>query len=95
VGFCLYYLFIDFLFFLRLYSWFTASLVMHAGTLPTEQDALIIGKIKDLYSVDEHGTLRRHVFLSINSALVIDRKPLADRVNEDHTVYIFQALTAG
>jgi molybdopterin synthase sulfur carrier subunit len=47
------------------------------------------------YILDEHGALRRHVNLSINDAIVIDRKTLSDRVQDDATVYIFQALSGG
>ena len=47
------------------------------------------------YVLDERGALRRHVNLSINDALVIDRKTLSDRVPECGTVYIFQALSGG
>ena len=47
------------------------------------------------YIVDEHGALRRHVRLSINNTLVIDRKTLSDHVPEDGTLFIFQALSGG
>ena len=47
------------------------------------------------YVLDEHGALRRHVSLSINEAIVVDRKTLSDRVPVDGTVYIFQALSGG
>ena len=47
------------------------------------------------YILDERGALRRHVNLSINDAQVIDRKTLADRVPEDGTLFIFQALSGG
>ncbi|MCW9030373.1 MAG: MoaD/ThiS family protein [Gammaproteobacteria bacterium] len=47
------------------------------------------------YILDEHGTLRRHVNLSINDTVVIDKKTLSDRVQDDGTVYIFQALSGG
>lgn len=47
------------------------------------------------YIIDERGALRRHVNLSINDTVVIDRKSLSDRVPEDGTVYIFQALSGG
>lgn len=47
------------------------------------------------YVLDERGALRRHVNLSINDTLLIDRKTLADRVPEDGTVFIFQALSGG
>jgi len=47
------------------------------------------------YVLDERGSLRRHVKLSINDTLVVDRHALSDRVPEDATVYIFQALSGG
>lgn len=47
------------------------------------------------YVLDERGALRRHVNLSINDSIVIDRKRLSDRVPENGTVYIFQALSGG
>jgi sulfur-carrier protein len=47
------------------------------------------------YILDEHGALRRHVNLSINDTIVIDKKSLSDYVKEDETVYIFQALSGG
>ncbi len=47
------------------------------------------------YVMDEHGALRRHVSLSINDTLVVDRKSLRDQVPEDGTVYLFQALSGG
>ena len=47
------------------------------------------------YVLDEHGALRRHVRLSIDDTVVIDRKALSDRVQENGTVYIFQALSGG
>ena len=47
------------------------------------------------YILDERGALRRHVNLSINDTVVIDRKTLSDHVPEDGVVYIFQALSGG
>ncbi len=47
------------------------------------------------YVLDEQGALRRHVNLSINDALVIDRKTLSDRVEDNDIMYIFQALSGG
>ncbi len=47
------------------------------------------------YVLDESGALRRHVSLSVNDTLVIDRKTLSDHVPEEGTVYIFQALSGG
>jgi sulfur carrier protein ThiS len=47
------------------------------------------------YVLDEHGALRRHVVISLNDSIVIDRKTLSERVPEDATLYIFQALSGG
>jgi hypothetical protein len=47
------------------------------------------------YVLDEQGALRRHVKLCINDNIVIDKKTLSDRVPDDGTVYIFQALSGG
>jgi hypothetical protein len=47
------------------------------------------------YIVDEHGALRRHVNLCVNDSVVIDKNKLSDKVPDDATVYIFQALSGG
>lgn len=47
------------------------------------------------YILDERGALRRHVKLCINDTIVIDRKGLSDRVQDNDTVFIFQALSGG
>jgi hypothetical protein len=47
------------------------------------------------YLLDERGALRRHVNISVNGTTVIDKKTLSDRVPDDGTLYIFQALTGG
>jgi sulfur-carrier protein len=47
------------------------------------------------YVLDEQGALRRHVNLCINETIVIDKKTLSDRVPDDATVYVFQALSGG
>lgn len=47
------------------------------------------------YVLDEQGALRRHVKLCINDTILIDRKNLTDRVQDDDTLFIFQALSGG
>ncbi len=47
------------------------------------------------YVLDDNGALRRHVNISINEQLMIDKTTLSDRVPEHATVYIFQALSGG
>lgn len=70
-------------------------------TAPPGSVAEVISAVNDLapgfsdYILDEHGALRRHVVISVNESIVIDRKALSDQVSEDGTVYIFQALSGG
>lgn len=70
-------------------------------TVPTGSVAEILHAINEIapgftdYVLDEHGALRRHVNVCINETIVIDRKKLSDRVQDDGTVYIFQALSGG
>lgn len=70
-------------------------------TVPAGSVADIVRAINEMapgftdYVLDEQGALRRHVNLSINDSLVIDKKTLSDRVQDDGTVYIFQALSGG
>jgi hypothetical protein len=70
-------------------------------TVPAGSVAEILNEINDIapgftdYVLDEHGALRRHVNLSINDSIVIDRKKLSDYVQDDATVFIFQALSGG
>ena len=47
------------------------------------------------YIVDERGVLRQHVNVCINDTFVVDRNTLSDCVNDDVTVFIFQALSGG
>ncbi len=47
------------------------------------------------YVLNDYGAQRRHVLISINDNLIVDRNALTDRVAEDGTVYIFQALSGG
>lgn len=47
------------------------------------------------YVLDEHGALRKHVNVSVNNAVVVDKKTLTDFVSDDSTLFIFQALSGG
>lgn len=70
-------------------------------TVPAGPVAEVLNAINDIapgftdYVLDDHGALRRHVNLCINDTIVIDRKKLSDYVQDDETVYIFQALSGG
>ncbi|GGG55176.1 hypothetical protein GCM10011403_10310 [Pseudohongiella nitratireducens] len=69
--------------------------------VPTGSVASVLAEINNLapgfldYILDERGALRRHVNISVNDTIVIDKKTLSDRVPDDGTVYIFQALSGG
>ena len=84
----------------HLYRFFP-QLANRTITVPAGSVAEILQAINEIapgftdYILDEHGALRRHVNLSINDSLVIDRKTLSDRVKDNGTVYIFQALSGG
>ena len=84
----------------HLYRFFPA-LENRTISVPSGSVAEILRSINDFapgftdYVLDERGALRRHVNLSINDMIVIDRKTLSDHVPEEAVVYIFQALSGG
>jgi sulfur-carrier protein len=84
----------------HLYRFFP-QLKNHEITVPAGSVAELITAINEIapgftdYVLDEHGTLRRHVNVSINNTLVIDKVKLSDRIPENATVYIFQSLSGG
>lgn len=47
------------------------------------------------YVLDERGALRRHVALSVDGRVVVDRNNLSDWVSDTSVVHVFQALTGG
>ncbi|MBK6742266.1 MAG: MoaD/ThiS family protein [Hydrogenophilales bacterium] len=84
----------------HLYRFFPA-LESRTITAPAGSVAEVLRAVDELapgfsdYIVDERGALRRHVNLSINDTIVIDRRNLSDRVPEGATLFIFQALSGG
>lgn len=80
---------------------FFPTLENRAIQVPAGSVAEVLRAVNDIapgftdYVLDENGALRRHVNLSVNDTLVIDRKNLSDHVPDDGTVYIFQALSGG
>lgn len=84
----------------HLYRFFP-QLEDQAVTVPAGSVKEALHAVNDLapgftdYVLDDHGALRRHVNMGINDAIVIDRKTLSDRVPENGTLFIFQALSGG
>jgi len=70
-------------------------------TVPAGSVSEVLNAINEIapgftdYVLDDNGALRRHVNLCINDTIVIDRKTLSDYVQDDETVYIFQAPSGG
>lgn len=70
-------------------------------TAPAGSVASVLSAIDGLapgfsdYVLDERGALRRHVNISINDRLLVDKVKLSDQVAEQETVYIFQSLSGG
>ena len=70
-------------------------------TVPATSVANMIQAINEIapgftdYVLDEHGALRRHVNISINDSIVVDKLKLSDRIPDKATVYIFQSLSGG
>jgi len=70
-------------------------------TVPAGTVAEVISAVNEIapgfsdYVLDERGALRRHVNLSINNTMVVDKIKLADRAADNQTVYIFQSLSGG
>lgn len=84
----------------HLYRYFPA-LENRTITVPAGSVAEVLRAVNALapgfsdYVLDERGALRRHVNLSLNNTVVIDRQTLTDHVDEEATLYIFQALSGG
>jgi len=84
----------------HLYRFFP-MLENHTITVPAGSVAEVIAAVDKIapgfshYLLDDRGSLRRHVHLSVNKTVVVDRKTLSDYVADGATVHIFQALTGG
>jgi hypothetical protein len=70
-------------------------------TVPAGSVAEVLQSVNEVvpgftnYILDDNGALRRHINVSINDTIVIDRKTLSDKVPEDGTLFVFQALSGG
>lgn len=73
----------------------------HKLVVPAGSVASVLAEIDKIapgfsdYILDDRGALRRHVNISVNDSIVIDKKTLSDHVPEGGTMYIFQALSGG
>jgi sulfur-carrier protein len=47
------------------------------------------------YVLDDQRALRKHMAIFVDGRMIRDRAGLADRVGENSTIYVFQALSGG
>jgi molybdopterin converting factor small subunit len=47
------------------------------------------------YVLDDQSALRRHMTIFIDGVMISDRRGLGDAVDENTTIYVFQALSGG
>jgi molybdopterin synthase sulfur carrier subunit len=47
------------------------------------------------YVLDDQRALRKHMTIFVDGRMIRDRAGLADRVDENSTIYVFQALSGG
>ncbi len=47
------------------------------------------------YVLDDQRALRKHMTIFVDGRMIRDRAGLADRVSENSTIYVFQALSGG
>jgi len=84
----------------HLYRYFP-QLKNQVVTVPAGSVAEILLAVNEIapgftdYVLNERGCLRRHVNISINDTIVIDKVKLSDYVADEATVYIFQSLSGG
>jgi hypothetical protein len=72
------------------------SVVVPGGTVREVLDALFEKHpVLRGYVVDERGALRHHVVAFLNGAAVADKTTLAEPVEANDELYLFQALSGG
>ena len=47
------------------------------------------------YVLDDQSALRRHMTIFVDGQMIRDRGRLADKVNDNSTIHVFQALSGG
>jgi molybdopterin synthase sulfur carrier subunit len=72
------------------------SIAVEAGTVGAALAAVFASNPRLRgYILDDQGALRRHVAVYVNGQCIRDRLRLADPVEAEDEIYVFQALTGG
>ncbi|WP_437227030.1 MoaD/ThiS family protein [Planctomicrobium sp. SH661] len=84
---------------------FTSNLQKHLDCPPQQVDAPTLKAALEAvfqenprlrsYLLDDQGSLRKHVMIFVDQAMVRDRKSLSDPIHAESEVYVMQALSGG
>lgn len=84
---------------------FTSNLHRHVATPTAQVAGATVQQVLEAYFqaqpqvrgyiLDDQGSLRTHVAIFLNQALIHDRTRLSDPVRENDTIYVVQALSGG
>jgi len=84
---------------------FTPNVQRHVGCPTAEAAGATVREVLDnvfaenaqarSYVLDDQRALRRHMTIFVDGRMIRDRAGLADRVAENSTIYVAQALSGG
>ena len=84
---------------------FTQNIQRHLACPPSDVPGATVREVLDAvfasnelargYVLDEHGAMRKHMFVFVNGEMIRDREKLSDPVPPDGEVYVMQALSGG
>jgi hypothetical protein len=84
---------------------FAPHVLRHVDCPPSEQTGATVRECLDGvfalrpnvrgYILDDQGCLRKHVLIFVNDRTVTDRERLAEAVESDDEIFVFQALSGG
>ncbi|WP_371734919.1 MoaD/ThiS family protein [Aliikangiella sp. G2MR2-5] len=84
---------------------FTENLKRHIDCPPCEVEAASVAEALakvfaahprlGSYILDDQGGLRKHVMVTVDNNLILDRESLSDPLDQNSEVYVLQALSGG
>ncbi len=84
---------------------FTPNLSRHVSTPMARIEGETVKQVLDnyfhanpkvrAYVLDDQGMVRHHVAIFLNQEMILDRRQLSDRVNDNDELFIMQALSGG
>ena len=84
---------------------FTPNIQRHVGCPQAEAAGTTVREVLERvfaenprargYVLDDQSALRRHMTIFVDGQMIRDRGRLADTVNDNSTIHVFQALSGG